>query len=664
MQYTITEAPQPLTQRQRHRKGYGKRPWNFYDGEGVTDIFGVHRYVLFGVISSTDGKLHSIHDEHGLATAKIFDFILAHVEKYPRHINVIFGASYDINMWLFNNGNHIERNRPYLERLYKGVPVWIQDQYQMKWTVGKSFHLKSQQTGIGVTVYDVMPFFQTTFVKACDSYLGEDYPDRQLIVAEKENRSTFKIEELETITRYMTAELITGIRLMEELRTRLYAVDLYPQRWDGPGAVASYLLKREKVKRAMTTCPDAVQDAARYAYAGGRFEVIRFGHVLEKAWEYDINSAYPRALLNVPDLRDGEWKSRKVRWNKNEQLTVLQAFSLVHITWKLTDANIPGPLFRRGKNGSVSYPMQGAGWYWYPEYLAATQYVRQYGGSIKVDEVHEYFPRNPTNKPFAFIQALYHERQALKHAGNGAHVGIKLGLNSMYGKTAQQVGWQIDNKGVLKIPPFHQIEWAGYITAWCRAQVLTAGMKVGLENVIAFETDALFVKKEIPQLSVGEGLGEWELTEFRNLTYLQSGIYFGDSDTSKKDARKTRGVDRGKLTREECLKVMAQPDAEKRRVEVKLNRFTTLGISLIQGKEKWCSWVELPKKITLEPTGKRIHDPACPCLADGLEAYVWHLTICPHLGDEHSKAFPIEWSNPDSEMTELSELRREGLAFE
>jgi hypothetical protein len=281
-------------------------------------------------------------------------------------------------------------------------------------------------------------------------------------------------------------------------------------------------------------------------------------------------------------------------------------------------------------------------------------------GTYEVIESWEFIADPDAPKPFAFIEPLYNKRRALKKAGDGAHVGVKLGLNSLYGKLAQQVGWSVE-KGKLRIPPFHQIEWAGYTTSYCRARVFMAAL-TNLESVIAFETDAVFSTAPL-DVPISSNLGDFEETQFADLTYIQSGLYFGESDAN---ISKTRGVDRGQLLRAEILERMAEPLADDRVATVNLTRFVGAGVALAQNFDRWRRWETATKQVTLEPTGKRIHIAPRHCevcfdskIRDSGAIIFgrWHDTICPFLNDAHSSEFPIAWINPNPEMDVLAELR-------
>lgn len=620
---------------------YLARPFLGWDGEGITGDDGKHRYVM---LANSSGA--RVARPGGLSTVACLDFLLTEAEKHAGSIHVVYGGSYDINMIL------TDLTRAQVWHVYHNK--WSEwNGYRLGWRRGKSLYVcrvngDGERIGTGVTLYDVVSFFQCAFVKACDSYLGDRFMDRELIVTNKALRSSFTVDDIPEVSRYNDAELVNLVALMDELRSRLNAVGLRPKRWDGPGAVASALLTRENVKAAKNDCPEPVADAARYAYAGGRFEIVRFGHVDSPVYEYDINSAYPAALRDVPDLNAGTW-------THHDSDPGPHPFALYHVQYDGNRMDLPGALFRRDGNGTICYPLHTTGWYWSPEVETAREYCEAGYGRMRVVEAWTFDGAETAPRPFAFIDPLYLKRRTLKERGDGAHVGIKLALNSLYGKLAQQVGWERTRDG-LRIPPFHQLEWAGYTTSHARATVLRAVLPC-LESVIAFETDAVFTSEPLDVPLSGE-LGAFGETRFTDLTYVQSGVYFGRLEDGTMVER-TRGVDRGTLTRDDVLTGLAQERADDRAAHASLTRFVGAGVALAQSWARWQRWERMDKRMTLEPTGKRIHTECDACAETGppITLGAWHGTHCPMLNRAHSCAFPVEWINPDPDMDMLAELR-------
>ncbi len=470
------------------------------DGEGVNRKNGTHDYVLLAI-----SNVEPLVNRRGLSSLECLDYLWSNLS--PDNINIIYGGSYDFNFWI--------RDLPpeLVAGLYKSNYTSNPTEYEgynLRWIKGKGFEI--ERDGKKVKINDIISFFQRPFVQACDEYLG-DYEHRDILVREKARRGTFTTTELSGITAYNNLELDLLEQLANELRARLNKVDLRPRRWDGPGAIAGALFLREKIKKHRNeNLPDEVAQAARYAYAGGRFELIKYGNVKGKIYEYDINSAYPAALRNVPSLVGGKW----IR-HTGKSATIIHQFALYKIRYNGTRLDIPGPLFCRAKNGTVAYPLEVESWVWTPEYETLIEYCETVPGtSYKILECWEYRPATDY-KPFHFIDPLYKKRQHLKEIGDGAHVGIKLALNSCYGKLAQQVGWVPETfRNPLRVPSYHQLEWAGYVTSHCRATVLRAVLG-RLDSIIAFETDAIFTTEKL-DIPVSGNLGEWGITEFESLT--------------------------------------------------------------------------------------------------------------------------------------------------
>lgn len=613
----------------RSEQAYLEREFVAWDGEGGNDLSGEHHYFL---LANSDGMC--IANRQGLDTRSVFSAFLS-ARQGVTHIG--YGLGYDINMILR------DLDRPTLERLYThGRVRW--EGYRLEWRAGKSFNVRYGDRSF--LLYDVLPFFQCPFVQACDEYLGNDWYERERIIADKARRGQFDWGELNEIKYYNAAEVQNLVSLAKELRSRLYRVGIRVTRWDGPGAIATALYRRYSTKDFMGGIPEGVATASRYAYAGGRFEIIRKGHSDSPSYQYDIRSAYPSAIRRLPCLSHGEWRHVS-------QPTRIVPFGVYRIEVDepyTTSPTQPHPLWMRNKDGTVFFNEYTHGWYWTPEAELAVSL-----GGVTVHEGWEWI-RHCDHTPFDFVEPLYLKRAALKKAGDGAHVGLKLGLNSLYGKLAQQIGW--DPGPPLRIPPYHSLEWAGYITSHCRTQVYQAAM-LALDDVIAFETDAIFSRVPL-DLDIGTGLGQWELTEYKSLTYLKSGMYFGTLATGK-EVEKCRGINKGSITRYQLIEALNNQLAGR---ETMLNatqtRFIGLGQALHQDFAKWRRWFTAPKTLSVSLSGKRIDllydEGNGKHLDDG-----WYETQEGFSDTDFSYPYEIEWlettdiESPDG-MT-LSEVR-------
>lgn len=615
----------------RFDREYLERPIFAWDGEGVSRTTGEHDYVLF---ASSEGD--RIVAEHGLHTRDILSTICDRAAECPKALNVIYGGGYDFNSWL------IDVPKELVQSLVNDEYVNFAE-FTLLWRAGRFMRIK--RGAQCVTVYDVVPFFQCSFVKACDEYLGPKFVDRDNIVASKAKRGTFSFDEITAICEYNDSELVNLVELVKELRYRLWKVDIKPSQWYGPGAIAAALLGREGVANHRLL-HDKISHQERVAYSGGRFEVFKHGYFMGRTYQYDINSAYPSALRHVPSLIGSWTRRRKIPETFPE-------FSLVHASWNIDIGDRPGPLWVRRPNGVIYSPPSGSGWYWGIEINAAIEYAALYKEAIHVDEWYKFRPDDAAARPFAFIVPMYNKRRALKLAKDGAHVGLKLGLNSLYGKLAQQIGWRIQD-GDLRLPPYHTLSWAGFTTAHCRANILRA-ITLDPDAVIATETDAVFTRRPL-KLAVGSALGEWEATEWKDLVYIQSGFYAGESRAMKggkgigefKSVVKSRGIDKGFVTYEDIRHASDTGTP----IASQLTRYVGARLALAQNWQRWRTWETITKNIKPEPQGKRLS------VGFTMAGETFTRTIVPFEGME-SSPYPVEWIDQDEDTEYLNQMKME-----
>lgn len=612
----------------RRRRVSATKPIVGIDGEGITRDDGSHDYIMLA--SSSCESLRN-PDDTPLSSRQILWWLWRNLSATD--LNVIFAGNYDFNMWLKGLGK--ERLQELRTRAKKRKGIMVHGFY-VTWQERRSFSIK--RAGKTVIIYDVFAFFQCSFIKACDTILGT-YEGRDFLVAQKAARGVFDVANADEISRYNNLEVDLLVLLVETLRDYLIAADMVPKRWYGPGAIVNELFRRMGVEKHKCETPAPVQWAARVAYTGGRFEMFKYGDVDTPVWEYDINSAYPDAIRKVPSLTQGDWIHHD---NLLGTFPVFEPFTVYYVRYYSGNDTLPNPIFHRNKKGSVCYPEWTQGWIWGPEYEALLRFAesKPFPMFIEVVEAWEFVSWPGADKPFSFIDDMYDMRREAKKRKDGIQIAYKLALNSVYGKTAQQVGWGLDEEtGNVILPKWFQLEWAGFITSSCRAKILDA-ITANPSAIIAVETDAVFSTEPL-NLPVSDELGDWEETYFSDFTYVQSGVYFateGDGVTTK-----TRGIERGELTREEARALLSKPQRV-REIAVPLTRFVGSGTALGWRFDKWCRWEPEIKRLKLYPTGKRVH-VACPTCEGDYLGKGWHLTQVGRAGGE-SQPYKLAWMRP------------------
>lgn len=612
----------------RRRSSSGEPPklrFLSWDGEGITHPGNVQQsYCLFGC--TPEDYIYG----KDLGTREIFDFIIGIGQKYGRDvIHVAFAFTYDVNMIL--------KDLPIadLERIAKSLPTWWED-YRIEWIPRKWFRLTKKWKDennrwhkVSVTIYDVFTFFAQSFVKVCEKYLDDE--DIEIVRQGKLLRDRFTWDDFHTVVLpYWQSEITLIAKVMEKYRDILYSVGLYITKWYGPGAVATFELQKHNVTEHITQeLPPEVLEASSYAYAGGRFELFKVGHYEGKVYGYDINSAYPNALTKVRSIAPecGDWY---YRGEVDRTKPISENMAIYHIAYsdssgfeevpwfqvargvipKCTDprwAERMQPLFHRDPTGNISFPRVTEGWYWDPE--AALVWDNP---DADIIECWEFVPSKVVY-PFTYIAENFKRRLELKQQNNPAELGLKLGMNSMYGKLAQRIGW---DEVTFTPPRWHQLEYAGWITSYTRAMIYRlAKIADDQDALIACETDGIYTTIPLDSFcDVGKQLGQWDETIHEGITYVQSGFYWKKTDGVW--YAKYRGLDPESVTHEKMLTFMSNLGAVEcvecaRDVPVsqqieenhtckyyaRTRRFRGIGIALM-AKEKlktWRIWEESDK---------------------------------------------------------------------
>ena len=620
----------------RQQKHEDARPFVAWDGEGITRDDGEH--VLTLLANSLGERLVAEDVWHPLTTNQCLRFMLGTSARHPGSIHVWFAFGYDINMILG------DLPREELEKLYSsdGSEVYCESvSTSIEYRQGKSFAIRARvrKPGAGeyhtvsMLSYDTFTYFASSFVKACDKYLGTDWPGRGLVIEGKQERAT-GFSHVDVI-RYNDAELQALVLLMSELRARLSHVGIFPKHWHGPGAIASTILASRDVKSHRMALPDILEIPVRYAYSGGRFELLRYGSVRGPSWRYDRRSAYPYAATLLGSAV-GQWS-----YNKSPSMPI-DPRSLYHCEWHSTNTEYPQPFHYRSTDNRISYPYHLTGWYWGYEVIQAMRLP--YGTCT----ILESFTLDPVEdcKPFAFMQELYDMRRALIRQGHGAELALKLSLNSIYGKLIQQLGWHISAKGELDVPTYFNLFAASQITSITRAALFEVMIdNAGYDDVISFETDAIFTSRRWDRITIGEGLGEWEEKQLDDLTYIQSGVYAATNGASH-----ARGLTRlvWPTNPVETFRDMIEHRWDPYQYE--LTTFVGMGLALSQDMGKWRRWVTTSRKLqTLEPTlgmSKRNHDiTKCSCQDDdSMQLDIWHSTrVFDKVVTPGSRAYDLAW---------------------
>lgn len=546
------------------------------DGEATT------KAGAYGLIATSSGAY--LQNRQGLGTEEMLDFLLAlpkyHTTGGGKPIYVGFAIDYDVNMILGDLPFTGEQGS--IEELRaKGRTRW--HGYTITYYHRKIFRVsRGRKT---VTWYDTWGYFQSSFERALSAW---DIPVPAIITEGKAARGSFHRWSLDKLREYNNAELACHVELMQRLRHAISPLNLTVYSWHGPAALAGYWMASNDVKNYLTDLTPNMRDVAARAYIGGRIDTRGYGFV-DPCYHADIVSAYPSATRYLPDLTRITWK--RVKGVPAEIMYAYPPVPFVaHIRWQVPDDTLWPPFPWRKSDGTIRYPPSGEGWYWHHELQAARE---MHGDCFEVLET--YIATGDIVYPLReLIEETFAYRAALKAEGNPSHVPVKLILNSIYGKFAQQIGKA----------QYHNLVWAGLITSHTRAQL----MRAITPATVLVMTDSMWSSEPL-SVPTSPDLGGWQHEDETRMVIAEAGLYKaweGDKDGTTWQ----RGFDRHiPVDIPEIVSNWLDDDPMFSPV-YPVHRFVGMGLATITSYP-WRTWQDIERRIHPVPivgTTKRLPD--------------------------------------------------------
>ena len=498
-----------------------------------------------------DGNIFLIADSDGEFEDKITpDSVISFLfrRKYENAWNFFYNLTYDAEVILKLLGPELNNYKKSRELIF------FYKDYKFTYIPDKCLRIRKKNHS--VVFFDIAQFFSKTgLLKAYEQNIRpipESYKEM------KNKRGQFSKTFYRKNTNKVREYCIWDCKFTKELAQ--YFIKLffdmftfYPRRWVSSGYLAEKVLINNGINfPKVEDIPQTVTDFAWQSYFGGRFEMLQRGFI-GKAHIYDINSAYPYAITQLPDLLNGEW------WRTDERILDDTKVGFFKIKVDVDDLKLVAPFAFRKKN-RILYPSGEFVTY------CTLQELQVAGKDVKytILDSYQFIPRGK-KRPFSkFINELYQKRLELKKQNNPMQLPIKIIINSIYGKTGQ-----VSNRiGSL----FNPVIFA-FITGYSRAMLYQFMKKHKLENdIVAFATDSICTTKKVNVNS--EKIGEFSMDATGDDCYfLQNGFY------RINDTWKQRGI--GKLGSKEIEHIDTIQRDGKLFYSYKVNRVGRLRNSII-----------------------------------------------------------------------------------
>lgn len=428
---------------------------------------------------------------------KVIQFLFS--KRYQGSWNFFYNLTFDAEVILKTLGKVLYNYTKTRNLSFKFEGYAIQYIPQKKLAIMKGHH--------STVFFDIAQYYHESLDQAYLHNIGK-LPDWYADIKSKRKKFTryFYKHNARKIRRYCFADCVFTRELADHwIKLFHKAFGFHAQRWISSGYLAEKVLINGKIPfPRFSDLAYNVQELAWRSYYGGRFEILKRGFI-GQAYLYDINSAYPFALANIPDIAKGKW----VQSDKILDNALIGFFKI--------EADIPDlkyvPPFPFKKNNRLIFPSGKFITYCTLAELRACKNPEFY----TILESWQYLDDNPSYPYKEFVESIYEKRLALKQENNPLQLPLKVILNSIYGKTAQRKGNKIGN---LFSPII-----ASTITGTTRAMLFEFVEDHGIEkDTVSFATDSIITTKKIEIGS--EKLGDFKFENSGDDVYvLQNGIY-------------------------------------------------------------------------------------------------------------------------------------------
>jgi hypothetical protein len=334
---------------------------------------------------------------------------------------------------------------------------------------------------------------------AAKVYLGQDPHELK-----GDRARLFNKHPAETIAAYCMDDAAKTRQLAELVIQSLNAQGLVTNRLYSCGYVAQQYAQAYADVPTSRDAPRIVNRLYHSAYRGGWFDNYQRGIVT--ATTYDLKSAYPWALRQLPDLRQGQWKK-----------------CLDHSDVGVVHCSVHG-----GAQNGQPLAVKFAGRNVYPVFDADTRLTLTFGEywrlkpffSLKPLQAYAFHPFIGCPRPYeGLLDRLFAEKE--KYPSTDArYLMAKKIMNSFYGKSAELRKDGASWKAGKMFNPCYAAE----ITARVRMRMFDA-IREHAEHVVSILTDGVIFDAPI-SLPCGKNLGDWELKHHNEpCVVLSSGVY-------------------------------------------------------------------------------------------------------------------------------------------
>ncbi len=311
--------------------------------------------------------------------------------------------------------------------------------------------------------------------------------------------------------------------------------------------------------------PDRIDDFVRSAYFGG-LVALSTNKKCENVYTYDINSSYPYTMREFG-----------VPYGTYAQTYYLEKDvpGIYRVTVETPDDLVFPILPKRIKKGKSDYIVWPQGVFETSVTNIELDFALAHG--YKILEIHEGVVFSEIVYPFGDFVDLC-EKTRLKHKGTPFELVAKLMQNSVYGKFGSRIDrtelfipkvdsdyvgahpWGSSEKLWIREQRIEAIQslpqWAVFITAQARINLLEKIYELGVENVIYCDTDSITTTKTMDSKYIGNAYGKFKLEKkWKTFKAIAPKVYVGELESGDMLGA-IKGIPKKKLTAADYIELM------------------------------------------------------------------------------------------------------------
>ncbi len=363
------------------------------------------------------------------------------------------------------------------------------------------------------TVYytDLSNLYFTSLSNACKIYLKKNKPEKLDLTLLETDESYWK-EKLYDIFYYKENDAVLAKELGDFFLKKVRRVGYkLPRYFSSFASLTKQNFRYYCNIASLRHIPINILDIAESTYYAHRIELLKRGH-FDQVYQYDLNSAYPDKIKDLPSLKWGNW----IKVDTIPEREMLGFYKIiVDIPEDIGISPLP---YRFKRSKLVAFPHGSfARWVTWYEADLLRDYIKKliYG--------YEYREGYAEYKPFHDLVNYFYERKAyFKKRGEQLEYNItKTPLNAGYG-TYYEKHENPDGSytgGVMYNPVY-----ATQIPSYVRWRLMKDVPEKDYEHLIGYHADSISSEKKL-NIPVSNEMGDWSLEKQGEAVFISNGRY-------------------------------------------------------------------------------------------------------------------------------------------